>query len=229
MNADAILMAMKVNIGDPKEMQLKAETMVVPGADRVPSRTLEGLKKKYGLLGQVSAYKKFSEFLIRLESEMRAEEARNKAESEANKDEEADDIAAMSTEGPVQEDQYKASGGFHRRNQSMYPSSFSPSKSFGGVDQNLRKKKKKVTKKEGIEAKLDEILETLSEELSVRGDKSFLMGEEGKLIVDGVTAIDNHADILKVLVMWMMDHRPQVMHSAVDGVGDMVRNGTLFK
>lgn len=52
----------------------------------------------------------------------------------------------------LEEDQYKSPTGKHRRGQSMYPSSFGRSRTFGGVTNGPRRKK---TKKEGFERNLD--------------------------------------------------------------------------
>jgi len=53
--------------------------------------------------------------------------------------------------------------------------------------------------------------------------------QKGQFIIDGEVAISNHADILKVLVMWLANNRPEVAQSAVDSIADMVRSGTVFR
>jgi hypothetical protein len=55
-------------------------------------------------------------------------------------------------EDPIEEDQYKSPTGKHRRDQSMFPSSFGPSRTFGGRTDG------KKTKKEDFNRKLEWLL-----------------------------------------------------------------------
>ncbi len=238
-NPQSLLMAMEVNVGDVDEQEARAKLMEIPGIESVPESVLDGIKKKYGLLGQVSAYRRFRSFLQRIKSTLDAEEAQQKAESEANRaKEEAQSAAEVQPAGEapapgqelvgVKEDQYKQPNGLHRRNQSAHPSNFTGAKSFGGVGPEVDKKKKK--KKLSIESKLAEILiDSLTEEVTVQGNEAVLMAEEGRLVVDGEVVINNHADLLSALTMWMMNERPETMKNAVDGLGEMSRDGTFFK
>jgi len=138
------------------------------------------------------------------------------------------DTPAVATES-----QYHSPTGYHVRNQTAYRASIGPSKSFGGVSDRPGKggKRKNARKRvrEDIESRLDSILSIIGEEVAVRNGSAAMAAERGQFIVDGEVAISNHADILKILVMWLAENRPEVAKSAVDSIADMVRSGTIFR
>ena len=83
-----------------------------------------------------------------------------------------------------------------------------------------------------VESFLDQLesaLKLIEEEISIEANGAILEAERGRLTVDGAVAIDNHADILKILTMWLGDNRPKVMEAAVDGIAKMIRSGTAFR
>jgi len=185
----------------------------------ISQRAAAAFKKKFGLLGKANAHQNIIKFLNRLSKAIELEKEKNAAASAAKSD--------VATES-----QYHAATGSHLRNQTAWPASITPSKSFGGVrDTGGGKKKKNARKRmrENISHRLDSIFSVLGEEVAVRNNEAALAAERGQFIVDGEVAIGNHADILKILVMWLAENRPEVAKSAVDSIADMVRSGTVFR
>lgn len=167
-------------------------------------RALESLKKKYALLGQAAANKNMIDFLGRLQDGLNQEKESKTQEK---------------TEVPVvaSESQYKHPTGRHLRSQSAFPSSINKSRSFGGrKDQTLRER-------------LDAAIDAIDEDVAVQKEGGVLMADRGQFFVDGELAIGNHADILKLLVVWMAENAPEVMKSAVDDMANMVRNGAQLR
>lgn len=246
LGADAIITAMKVNIGEPDDYLAKAEGMKIPGLANVPPETLRALKIKYGLLGQVAAYRKFMKFVSRMEGSMDDMEKKQEEKNAAKKAKEQesqglDQQLAGKVPGaggeapqqlaagkeidaePISDGQYKGSGSFHLRNQSSFPSSFGPTKSFGGVQ--YKKKGKQTKLKEGD---VDKLLSSLFEDMKFGDGMNSINAEEGTITVDGQPVVTNHADVLRVLVDWLVDNRPEVLKSALSGVADSVRSGANF-
>jgi len=213
MNDDAIITALLANLGDPKELVARAKNVETPN---VSHRAEKAFERKYALLGRAAAHNALIKFLGRLKQASDADKARKSEQSKAQ-------------EGLASEAQYKSPTTFHLRNQTAYPSNIGPTISFGGVEHPPKKRKKKLTPKEELERKLDAAFKIIDEELSMERDGALLAAELGQFIVDGEIVIDNHADLLKILVMWLVDNRPEVLQSAVDSIGDMVRSGTAFR
>jgi len=189
------------------------QSKAIPVSGKVSSRLLNALRKKYGLLGQALAHEKLVGFINRLREGMDAE----KETKEQEKQETPKLQKPLATES-----QYKSPTGAHVRRQSMYPGSVDKSRSFGGV----------VDSRNVLNKRLDEAfksIDTVNEEIAVRSENDALLAEAGRFIVDKRVAMSNHADILKVLVLWLQDNRPEVMRSAVESMADMVRSGTIFR
>ena len=220
MNDEALITALLANLGDPNELVRRSRNIETP---RVSQRAENAFKRKFALLGRAMAHVSIIKFAKRLRSAIDQDKAKKAAESKK----EQVSAPSVPTEG-----QYKTPGDFHTRNQSAFPSSINPTMSFGGVVAGKIGKKKharKLTPKEELELKLDGAFGAINEELTMKHGGSMLAAERGRFIVDGEVAIDNHADLLKILVLWLVDNRPEVMQSAVDGIGEMVRSGTAFR
>lgn len=146
----------------------------------------------------------------------------------------------------IREDQNKYPTGKHRRDQSMYPSSFSKSKSFGGVANGGSKKKSKKKKSKSLAERLDAAFSNLSEDtednaiseaadLIISADGAKLDAQGGILYVDGepVEGLDNHADILMNLVAWFANSSNSSerisLDLAISGLADMARSGVGFE
>ena len=208
MNAEAIITALLANLGDIKELVAKSNAIELP---RVSQRAIFALKRKFVLLGQAAANERTRKFLMRIKAGM-------EQEKEASKN-----VAS--------ESQLHSPTGFHLRNQSAFPGSITASKSFGGASDpggggtNAKRKHTRV-----LESRLNYAFGLLEEEIAVRvGDGTSLMAERGQLLVDGEPAITNHADLLKIMVLWMAENEPVALRSAVDSMADMVRSGTVFR
>lgn len=245
---DAILAAIKVNVGKPDDFLQKAENMKIPGLANMPPETLRALKTKYGLLGQVAAYRKFLKFITRLEIQMdeisdkqeqkNAAKKANKEEGEGLQPQLAGKIGPPEAEGqrlaagkeadgnPINDGQYKGSGEFHLRSQSAFPSSFGPTKSFGGIQYRKTSKKKGKKLKE---SDIDKMLSSLLEDMSFSDGVNSINAEEGTIFTDGSLAVGNHADVIRVLVDWLVDNRPEVLKSFLSGFSDSVRSGATFE
>ena len=76
---------------------------------------------------------------------------------------------------------------------------------------------------------LDQAFGAINEEVGARTEDAALLAERGQFVVDGKVVIGNHADILKILVMWMMDQRMEVLQSAIASIADSARNGSIFR
>lgn len=238
MNVEALITALFANLGDPQDLVRRAEQIDTP---QVSGRAAEAFKRKFVLLGRAAANKNVIDFVQRLKASMDAEKEQNEQEKQEDTLTNGPTATAVETArtAGVNESQYKGPSGKHLRSQSFYPASVNPSKSMGGVVDaggHLKRIKKNTKKKtrshasENISIKLDEILGLISEEIAVKGDEgTVLAAERGQFVVDGEIVIGNHADILKILVMWLIDNRPEVMQSAVDSIAEMVRTGTVFR
>lgn len=140
----------------------------------------------------------------------------------------------------MNEDQIKAPTGRHRRAQSLFPSSFHRSKSFGGVTNGPKKRSRKKYKSiaERIENALENeapaIRTTSSLNISVVADDVRLDAQQGVLYVNGdeVDGLDNHANILKHLVAWFVSpanaSEKISFEAALQGLAEMVRKGVKF-
>jgi hypothetical protein len=198
------------NLGDPKDLVTRAEQVQTP---QISQRAENLFKRKYSLLGRAAGQQAVIDFIGRLKKAMDAEKAAGEKQKA----------------GALGESQYKNATGLHLRRQSAHPSSIGPSRSFGGVVDTGGKKNKNARARKAIEERLDTIF-SVNEEIAVKaGDKTVLAAERGELVVDGKPVITNHADILKVLVMWLVNNRPEVMQSAIDSIADMARTGTVFR
>ena len=80
-----------------------------------------------------------------------------------------------------------------------------------------------------FEAKLNSRLATMDEDLAVHAQDASLAAEQGRFVVNGEIAVGNHADILKLLVMWLLENKPEVMQAAVNNMANMVRKGTVLR
>jgi len=195
-------------------LKAKSDRVEVPKASK---QAVQAFKRKFAYLGKALAYQELLGFLNRLQKSMADEKEVNAAKSQ------------NAQKGQVAvESQYHGPSGKHTRDQSMYPGSIRPSMSYGGVVDGKGVKKKKRTR-ESIEDKLTAALSVIDEEVAIRSGQSALAAERGEFLVDGEVAIANHADILKILIMWLADNRPEVAKSAVDSIADMVRSGTIFR
>jgi hypothetical protein len=217
MNAEAAIQAIMANLGNPQAMAKRSELMEIP---KLSGRGLAAVKKRFMLLGAAHSNSKLLQFLKRLQGGMDAEKEKNaKASADAK---EAEPTTAL-------ESQYHSPTGKHTRDQCAYPASFGPSRSFGGVKDSGggRKSKKRVHTREGLVAKLGTI--TIDEAIAIKTDRAILAAERGQFVVGDGVAIDNHADLLKILVLWLAENAPEVTKKAVNSIADMIDDGTIFR
>jgi len=210
---------MIANLGDPRELVLRSEQVETPG---VSGRANELFKKKYVLLGQALAHKKMLEFLGRLKRSLENEKQQQKQQSQTQPAE------AAESQETISELQYKGGPSYHLRNQSAYRSRFTGARSFGGVQHPTapKKSKRKKVRRENLARKLEE---AVLNEVGYDYDGTMILADAGRLAIDDEVVIDNHADVLRVLVMWLIDNRPEVLNSALSGIRDMVDAGTVFR
>ena len=252
---DAILAAMKVNIGDPDDFLEKADNMKIPGLANIPPETLRALKTKYGLLGQVAAYRKFLKFVTRVEGQMdeisKKQDEKNAAKKAREGEEQgleqgldqqlAGKIPGAGGEEPqrlaagkdpdgnaISDGQYKHSSAFHLRNQSSFPSSFGPTKSFGGVQYKTKGKKAKL-KEADVDKLLSSLFEDMTEDMKFDDGVNSINAEEGTIYTNGNLTVENHADALRVLVDWLVDNRAEVLQSFLAGFASNVSSGASFE
>lgn len=209
-NAENLITAILVHLEQPQDLIARAEKVQVP---QVSQRALGSFERKYVLLGQALAHKKLIEFITRLKDSIATEKQEKSA--------------AKGTEEPaLGESQYKMPDENMIRRQSQHPSTFDQATSQGGIQKRDYKKKKNKNLKE----RLDDVLQAISEEeVAWQTPNGVLAAERGQFIVGDKVAIGNHADILKILVMWLVDNRPEVLKSAVEGIANMVREGANFR
>lgn len=139
---------------------------------------------------------------------------------------------------PFMEDQYKGSTGFHRRNQTSFPSSFNKSKSFGGVSNGGNKGKKRKQKKvyESRQDKISNLIDGLDiddivsegKQQVVKRDGAFLAPRRGQFIINGKVVIGDHATILKALVGWFIDNDLQSLQDAISGIKNQIEGGAPY-
>jgi len=227
MNAETIIQAIIANLGDPQAMAKRSELMQIP---KLSGKGLSSVTKRFALLGKAHAHAQLLAFLKRLQSGMQDEKDKNAAASAAASGEGETALAAgrVPADNSLDESQYHSPTGKHLRDQSAYPASINPSMSFGGVfDTGGRKKSKKKRACESLDTIFKTI--TIDEEIAVRHGGAALAAERGQFIIDGEIAIDNHADVLKILVMVLADNNPEALRSAVDNIADMVKSGAIFR
>lgn len=205
MNGEAIIQALLANIGDPHELILRSNAIDVP--QRISKRASKLFKKKYGLLGQAMAQRKILKFAERLKEQMDSDKEQKQQKS-------------------MSESQYKSPTGYHLRNQTSFRQSFGPSKSFGGVEDTGGKNKK--GKKRKIDELEEKLMSVLEEGIVIRNNDSLLSVDKGELMIDGQVVATSHVDILKLIVMWLLNNREGMMGTILDGVSDMVRNGDVI-
>lgn len=124
---------------------------------------------------------------------------------------------------PFVEDQYKSPTGFHRRRQSSYPSSFTKSKSFGGVAGDKVEKSKP---KSDLDNKLGKAIS--EEQQVIKNSGAYIAPRRGQFIIDGKIVISNHADLLKALVGWMIDNNLDVLQHAISDIRKQIESGAIY-
>jgi len=207
-SGDAVIGAVLAKVGDPDAIRRRAASIDVKDTADIPRAIRNKLAKRYALLGQAVLASELTEFLRRLAAEIENQKQQKK----------------------VSESQLKSPTSIHIRRQSAFPSSINRSKSFGGVVDGApgTTKSNRPKKKTGTRA-LKERLDAITEEVGLVVGKNALAAERGRFIVDGKVAIDNHADILKVLVMWFLDHNPEVLKIAINDIAESIRSGAVFR
>jgi len=251
-NAEAVIQTLIANIGNPESLIAKAENVQVPHVSR---RGMEAFRKRFALVGQAMAHRNILGFLQRLKSSMDQE----KRQGEAERAQQQQSVATEGVGQPLVElntdniNNYRVG-----MDVEFVVSDRSPQlrrgtivevgpESMGimvpgshrGIMHTVVARMSKVSqcdwRKGGsltdaaFEARLNSRLATIEEDIAVRAQGASLAAEQGRLVVDGEIAVNNHADILKLLTMWLLENEPEVMRDAVDSMANMVRKGTVFR
>ena len=126
----------------------------------------------------------------------------------------------------IGESQYKHPTGSLLRRQSSFRSSLGKTKSFGGVVDQQKGKKKPT-----LEGRLDAAFEAITEgDMAIRAPGVVFDHESGELIVDDNVVVENsHADLLKLLVSWLMSNNPEIFKKAVEEIANGVRTGQYIR
>lgn len=207
MNADTILLALSTNLEDADELTAKAKSIDVDTSG-IPDDVLQKLYERFTILGMADHVNKIKKFVNKIKNAIDEEEKRNQEKSQQRQEQEA--------QATVAESQYKYPDDKHTRDQSSYPSNVGSAKSHGGV-----------TKSKFLE-KLSKSIKSIEEDVAIKDQEITMDANSGKLFINGETVIDNHADVLKLLSIWLLDNDPEALKVALNGIKEMIDNGAFF-